>query len=151
MFENNREIPCSYLDNQVQISLRLTAWGRQFEAAIVEQTQLLADDIKKATAQLATPEAITAMVAKEVQPIMQKVVRDCINEYFCSDAGEALVDGAVNKVVKNNASQLESTIKDAITDELQEKVTYELKFGNASQKVANLITDNISNLLAGSN
>ena len=151
MFENNREFPCSYLDSQVQMSLRLTAWGRQFEAAIVEQAQLLADDIKKATAQLATPEAITAMVAKEVEPIMRKVVKDCVYEYFRSDSGVELINGAINKVVKDNSTQLERTIKDAITSELQEKVTYELKFGSTSEKVAHLITNNISNLLGGSN
>jgi len=151
MFENNREFPCSYLDSQVQMSLRLTAWGRQFEAAIVEQAQLLADDIKKATAQLATPEAITAMVAKEVEPIMRGVIKDCVHDYFYSDAGKTLVNGVIHQVVKDNAAQLESNIKSAITNELQEKVAYELESGDAAEKISQLITNNISNLLGGSN
>lgn len=149
MFTNDYS-PYRMGDNTV-ISMRITSMGQQFEGAIVEQAHEFVGTIKEATAQLATTEAITAMVAKEVEPIMRTVVKDYIWKYFHSGAGEAFVNEAINKVVTNNNAQLESTIKNAIADELREKVTYELKFGSASEKVAYLITNNISNLLGGSN
>jgi hypothetical protein len=135
------------MGDNVVMSMRITSMGQQLEGAIVEQAHEFVGAIKEATAQLATPEAITAMVAKEVEPIMRNVVKDCIWKYFHSEAGEAFVNEVIHKVVTNNNTQLESTIRDTITTELREKVTYELKFGSASEKVAHLITNNISNLL----